>query len=76
MSSRVIFGVANEAGTVKWRLGAYVVPSTFEYITFGSPAPQVDTWYCVELQNVADTAGELSRFITHSVSSPGETETP
>ena len=63
LSSRVIFGVANEAGTVKWRLGAYVVPSTFEYITFGSPAPQVDTWYCVELQNVADTAGGAFLYV-------------
>jgi len=55
--------VYNDGGTVKWRV-SYRNSSSSIYQILGSPYPQLDTWYCLEIYvNVDSTSGEFKAWI-------------
>jgi hypothetical protein len=63
LGSRILAGLYNDGGTVKWRLGAYTNAATFEYVYFDTPSPQVDTWYCIEIAWQASTLEGASLYV-------------
>jgi hypothetical protein len=57
-----LLSIYNDAGTIKWELfggGAYTL--------FATPNPTVNTWYCVEVTHIQNTANGNSLYVDGSL---------